>query len=124
MMGTGDPEAFFNCQPAPAPIKSRTREDGSDVPGPATSRKPGQAELVWPVPSLAISEGPPTAMAKLVPTKCQSHKVEPWLLTVEGDDPKWQLRSCGLVSACVVLLTQTSFFQVDSDTRSVLTALP
>jgi hypothetical protein len=51
----------------------------SDVPGPAQSREPGQAEPVWARPSQAIGDGPATALAQLRVAESQSRRLRPRL---------------------------------------------
>ena len=51
----------------------------SDVPGPAQSHEPGQAEPVWAGPSQAIGDGPATALARLRGAESQSRRLRPQL---------------------------------------------
>ena len=100
----------FPGQPAPAPVKTRThshrqgflRARGmglvkpkgrktrrgqhcgfviSDLPGPAQSREPGQAEPVSAGPGQAIGDGPAMALAGLRISESQSRRPRPRLCT-------------------------------------------
>jgi hypothetical protein len=51
----------------------------SDVPGPAQSQKPSQAEPVWAGPSQAIGDGPAMALARLRVAESQSRRLRPRL---------------------------------------------
>ena len=49
----------------------------SDVPGPAQSHEPSQAEPVWAMPCQAIGDGPAMALAWLRVAESQSHQLRP-----------------------------------------------
>ena len=51
----------------------------SDVPGPAQSREPGQAEPIWAGPSQAIGDGSAMALARLRGAESQSRRLRPRL---------------------------------------------
>ena len=52
---------------------------GSDLPGPAQSREPGQARPVSAGPGQAIGDGPAMALARLRVAESQSRRLKPRL---------------------------------------------
>ena len=59
-------------------IKKRWNE-GSDLPGPAQSREPGQAGPVWAGPGQAIGDGLAMALARPRVAESQSRRLRPGL---------------------------------------------